>query len=159
MGERLGAGGLDDRITEDLAPLVLLELHLEPEQASDEAIQARLGLAPAVDRGAELRQRGQQVRGDGIHHMLGVPLDHRHHRLDTVERVPLRLAGDDRDEIALAEGAEDPLDLIAARQPQLARRVDPHLGLLEQVAHEPGDMRVQPRDARRTARRGSLRGA
>ncbi len=43
--------------------------------------------------------------------------------------------------------AEHPLDLVGARDPELARRVQADLGALQELSHEAPDVRVQPRHA------------
>ena len=60
--QRLGAGGADDRVTEVLALLVLTQLELQAQELAQQAREAGLRLASAVQRGAQRRQGGEKVR-------------------------------------------------------------------------------------------------
>ena len=138
---------VDHGVAEALALLVLAQLEVQPEQTGYQACEPRLRASAAVERLAQLGQRWQEFGGYGVHHVLGVTLDHRHRRLHAIERLTLGGVGHNRDQITLAQCAHDALDLVPGRHAQLARRVDPQLGLLEELLDQPRDVRMKPRHA------------
>ena len=85
--QRLGPAGRDDRVAERLAELVLAHLQVHARAAGR---AGRRG-PPRRSRRASRRARSSassrpSVGRAGVHDVLGVPLDHRHRRLQPVER-------------------------------------------------------------------------
>ena len=61
--------------------------------------------AAALERLAQPRQVGQQLGADGVHHVLGVALEHRHEGLHAVEHRPALGADHEGGEAALAHAS------------------------------------------------------
>src|SRR4051795_12013879 len=101
--ERVDPTARDNRVAEALAVLVLAHLHVEAEQALEQLEQRRAVLAPAVHRGAQLRDVRQHRRAGGVHDVLGVALDEGHGRLEAVDERLALGAGDRGDEPAVTD--------------------------------------------------------
>src|SRR6476469_6999496 len=139
-----------DGVAEALADLVLLHLEVHPEQLLDELDQRRLLATALLQRGAQLRQRGQHRGAGGVHHVLGVALDHRHRRLQAVDDGLALGTGHGADQHARADRVPHPLQIVGARQAGHAQQragVDLHLDRGQQLAEHPGHVVAQPRHA------------
>src|SRR4051812_4276007 len=62
--QRVDAAGVDDRVAERAAELVLLHLQLEPEELLEHDHPRGLVHAPAVERAAQLGERRQDLLAD-----------------------------------------------------------------------------------------------
>ena len=70
---------------------------------------------------------GDHLGGDHVHHVLGVPLDDRHGRLNLIHQCPLLRALHERGEPTLAERLHQPRGIRQRRQPARRAALDPHL--------------------------------
>src|SRR5436190_18994570 len=138
--EGLDALGLDDRVAEALAQLVLAHLEIETEQPLEELGQRRRLTAPALERLPQLVERGQRLAARRVHDVLGVALDDRHRGLDAVDDGPLLGRGHDGEEVALAEGVDGPAQVGAVGELQRAAQVDRDLETVEHLAHLGGQV-------------------
>src|SRR5215211_1287857 len=93
--EGVDALGLDDRVAEALAELVLAQLEVEAEQPLEELGKRRCLPPPALERLAQVVERGQRLAARRVHDVLGVALDHRHRRLDAIDDRALLGRGHD----------------------------------------------------------------
>src|SRR3954468_3877235 len=73
--EALDAPVAHDGVAEALADEILAYLVIEAQQALACLVQPRIVPAPALERLAQLGQRGQDLRASRVHDVLGVALD------------------------------------------------------------------------------------
>ena len=145
-----------DRVAEALADEVLAHLEVEAEQALEQLDQRRLLAPPALERLAQLGQRGQHRRAGGVHHVLGVALDERHDRLKAIDDLLALGPGDRMDETVLAHRVPRRAQVLHLGQAQKRGRVDLDLDRGEQLAQHRGQVLAQPRDPRELHRVGDL---
>ena len=107
---------------------------------------------------AQPRQVGQQLGADGVHHVLGVALEHRHEGLHAVEHHAAVGADHDRGEAALAHGVEQAAQVAEPRDAaEQAAGVD--VERRGQLPHEARRDAGAATARRRTGARGSSRAA